>query len=108
LRANVGDQLALRRNAASKSAGRWCYLAATQCDPGGNQRSGDWLISVVWRMRIMAIYEFECQACGKHFEVRMPMSTHEKIKESPLACPACGKPVTRQVVSEFACKTSAG
>jgi putative FmdB family regulatory protein len=29
----------------------------------------------------MAIYEFECQACGKHFEVRMPMSTHEKIKE---------------------------
>jgi putative FmdB family regulatory protein len=63
---------------------------------------------VVWRMRIMAIYEFECQACGKYFEVRMPMSTHEKIKESPLACPACGKPVTRQIVSEFACKTSAG
>jgi putative FmdB family regulatory protein len=56
----------------------------------------------------MAIYEFECKACGKHFELRMPMSSHDKIRESPPSCPACGKPVARQVISEFACKTSAG
>ena len=56
----------------------------------------------------MAIYEFECQTCGKQFEVRMPMSTHDKMKASPPTCPACGKAVTRQVVSEFACKTPAG
>ena len=56
----------------------------------------------------MAIYEFQCQACGTHFEMRMPMSTHDEIKQSPPACPACGEPATRQVVSEFACKTPAG
>ena len=55
----------------------------------------------------MAIYEFECQACGKHFEVRMPISEHDKTRQSPPACPECGKSSTRQVVAEFACKTPA-
>jgi len=56
----------------------------------------------------MAVYEFECQACGKRFEVRMLMSAHDKIKQSPPVCPKCGNSATRQVVSEFACKTPAG
>ncbi len=56
----------------------------------------------------MAIYEFACQACGKHFDVRLPMSEHDKTKQSPPACPACGKYSTQQVVVEFACKTPAG
>jgi putative FmdB family regulatory protein len=55
----------------------------------------------------MAIYEFECQTCGKRFEVRMLMSTHEQIKQSPPVCPACGKTTTHQVVSEFACNRPA-
>ena len=55
----------------------------------------------------MAIYEFECQACGKRFEVQIPISAHDKIKESPPVCPACGKSTTHQLVSEFACKTPA-
>ena len=56
----------------------------------------------------MAIYEFECQACGKHFEMRMPISEHDKIRQSPPTCPECGRSNTRQVVAEFACKTPAG
>jgi len=55
----------------------------------------------------MAIYEFECQACGRRFEVRMPMSAHDNIKRSPPVCPVCGKEATRQIISEFACKTPA-
>jgi putative FmdB family regulatory protein len=55
----------------------------------------------------MAIYEFECQACGRQFEVRMPMSAHDNIKQSPPVCPVCGKDATRQIISEFACKTPA-
>ena len=56
----------------------------------------------------MAIYEFECQACGKHFDVRMSMSEHHNVGQSPPVCPDCGKSTTRQVVTDFACKTPAG
>jgi putative FmdB family regulatory protein len=56
----------------------------------------------------MAIYEFECETCGKRFEMRILMSAHETVKQSPPVCPACGSSATRQVVSEFACKTPVG
>ncbi len=61
-----------------------------------------------WRTRLVAMYEFECQACGKHFEMRILMSAHDQMKQSPPVCPACGNTATRQVVSEFACKTPTG
>ena len=56
----------------------------------------------------MAIYEFECQACGKHFDLRMLMLEHDKLGQSAPVCPECGKSTTRHVVAEFACKTPAG
>ena len=61
-----------------------------------------------WTTKTMAIYEFECEACGKRFEMRILMSAHETVKQSPPVCPACGSNATRQVVSEFACKTPVG
>jgi putative FmdB family regulatory protein len=57
---------------------------------------------------MMAIYEFECEACHKRFEIRILMSVHETVRQSPPVCPACGNRATRQVVSEFACKTPVG
>jgi putative FmdB family regulatory protein len=56
----------------------------------------------------MAVYEFECQACGKRFEVSVPISQHDKLKEDPPACPDCQKKDTRQLVSNFSCKTPSG
>lgn len=52
----------------------------------------------------MAIYEFECRACGKHFEVTMGMAEHDRLKEQPVACPECGARESRQLVSAFNCK----
>ncbi len=52
----------------------------------------------------MAVYEFECQACNERFEITMPISEHDKLKEQPPACPKCGKLETRQLVSSFSCK----
>jgi putative FmdB family regulatory protein len=52
----------------------------------------------------MAVYEYECQACGQRFEVTVPMSQYERLKTEPPACPACGKQQTQQVVSLFSCK----
>ena len=51
----------------------------------------------------MAIYEFECEACSHRFEVTAPITEHQRLKESPPACPACGKTRTRQLVSLFNC-----
>ncbi len=56
----------------------------------------------------MAIYEFECDECGKRFELHMPMSEHDRTRQTPPVCPECGKNSTRQLVAEFACKTPAG
>ncbi len=56
----------------------------------------------------MAIYEFECRACGKRFEVSLPMSEHDRLHQQPPACPACGKAEARELVSLFGCKTPAG
>ena|ERR1700736_4133716 len=52
----------------------------------------------------MAVYEFECQACGERFEVTMGISEHDRIKDQPPACPKCGKREARQLVSSFNCK----
>jgi len=52
----------------------------------------------------MAVYEFECQACGKHFEVAMGMAEHDRLKEQPPACPECSARESRQLVSVFNCK----
>jgi putative FmdB family regulatory protein len=52
----------------------------------------------------MAVYEFQCQACGHRFEIKAPMSEHERLKQEPPACPGCGKRETRQAVSLFSCK----
>jgi putative FmdB family regulatory protein len=52
----------------------------------------------------MAVYEYECQACGNRFEVTRPMSQYDRLKSEPPPCPACGKAETRQVVSLFSCK----
>ena len=52
----------------------------------------------------MAVYEYECQACGQRFEVTAPMSEYERLKKEPPACPGCGKQQTQQVVSHFSCK----
>ncbi len=52
----------------------------------------------------MAVYEFECQACGKRFEVTARITEHDHLKERPPACPKCGKRKSRQLVSLFNCK----
>ena len=43
----------------------------------------------------MAVYEFECKACGKHFEVTVPISEHDRLKKRPPKCRKCG---TKQVL----------
>lgn len=56
----------------------------------------------------MAMYEFECKACGERFQVNVPMTQHDRLKEQPPACPKCGKRQTHQLVTTFACKTPSG
>lgn len=56
----------------------------------------------------MAVYEFECQACGERFELTMSISDHDRLKKEPPACPKCEKTETRQLVSMFSCKTPSG
>jgi putative FmdB family regulatory protein len=56
----------------------------------------------------MAMYEFECGGCGERFELRVPISEHDRLKKEPPVCPKCGKSDTRQVVSMFSCKTPSG
>jgi putative FmdB family regulatory protein len=52
----------------------------------------------------MAVYEFECRSCGGRFELSMPISEHEHLKERPPTCPSCGKSEVQQLVSNFSCK----
>jgi putative FmdB family regulatory protein len=56
----------------------------------------------------MAAYEFECKDCGARFQVSVPMREHDHLKAEPPACPKCGKRDTRQLVSDFTCKTPSG
>ena len=55
----------------------------------------------------MAVYEFECRACGQRFEVSKAMSEHDHLKADPPECPRCGATDTHQLVSLFGCKTPA-
>jgi putative FmdB family regulatory protein len=32
----------------------------------------------------MAVYEFECAACGKQFELTVPITEHQELKERSL------------------------
>ncbi len=52
----------------------------------------------------MAIYEFECKDCGNRFEVSVPISEHDRLKQQPPACPKCGKTEVQQLVSIFSSK----
>jgi putative FmdB family regulatory protein len=52
----------------------------------------------------MAVYEFECKTCGKHFEVSVPISEHDHLKKRPPKCPECGKSQVQQLVSSFSTK----
>ena len=56
----------------------------------------------------MAIYQYECRACGERFEMSARMSEHNQLKQKPPACPACGKQDTRRVISLFSCKLPSG
>jgi len=56
----------------------------------------------------MALYEYECPACGKRFEVTVPMHEHDRLQSEPPPCPDCGKPETHQLVSLFSCKPPTG
>ena len=51
----------------------------------------------------MAVYEFECEACGNRFEVSVPITEHQRLKVKPPVCPACKKARTHQLVSLFNC-----
>ena len=37
----------------------------------------------------MAVYEFECRSCGEQFEVTFSIKEHDRLKETPPACPKC-------------------
>jgi putative FmdB family regulatory protein len=56
----------------------------------------------------MAVYEYECSACGERFEVSVPMKDFDHLKEEPPTCPKCAEKQTHQLVSHFECKTPSG
>jgi putative FmdB family regulatory protein len=45
-----------------------------------------------------------CKACGKHFEVSVPITEHDRLKKRPPECPKCGKFRVQQLVSTFSTK----
>ena len=51
----------------------------------------------------MPIYEYECNACGTNFEELVRM-----CEEKAPACPRCGKPDTRRLLSPCASKAGGG
>jgi putative FmdB family regulatory protein len=56
----------------------------------------------------MAIYEFDCAACGERFEVTRPMSEHDRLKQTPPACPKCGAVDTHERVPLVSTKIPSG
>lgn len=44
----------------------------------------------------MPIYEFSCKACGRHFELLVPMTGCGQI-----ACPSCDSRDVRKLISAF-------
>ncbi len=55
----------------------------------------------------MALYEFECAACGERFEVSRPMAEHQRLQEQPPLCPKCGQQA-RELVPLINCKIAGG
>jgi putative FmdB family regulatory protein len=53
----------------------------------------------------MAIYEFECAACGERFEVSKAMSQHQELKQHAPPCPKCGETKTRELTPLVGYKT---
>lgn len=51
----------------------------------------------------MPYYEYECSACGKHFEALQSFEEHDRHEEherhQPLKCPKCGSTKIEQVVA---------
>ncbi len=45
----------------------------------------------------MAMYEYECRACGHRFERMMTMAEHDQARDRPARCPACGKAEARSL-----------
>jgi putative FmdB family regulatory protein len=60
---------------------------------------------LVRRRWTMAIYEFECTACGERFEVSRAMSQHDELKHQPPPCPRCGHSGTHEVAPLVGYKT---
>ncbi len=56
----------------------------------------------------MALYEFECAACGERFEVRRPMADYEDLREHSPVCPKCAATDTRELTPLINCKTPTG
>lgn len=51
----------------------------------------------------MPIYEYQCQACGKHFEEM------QKVSDEPLkVCPNCGKPDLKKMMSHTSFQLKGG
>jgi putative FmdB family regulatory protein len=82
------------------------YVSASYSDLLVDLRSENSRQTLQWTTKTMAIYEFECQACGRRFGMRILMSADETVKQSRPVRPACGSSATRQMVS--ACKTPVG
>ena len=49
----------------------------------------------------MPIYEYQCEACGKRSSALLP-----SYSSPDPACPQCGKPTLRRLVSTFATASS--
>jgi len=43
-------------------------------------------------------------ACGRHFEVSVPISEHDRLKNQPPECPKYVKSQAQQLVSSFSTK----
>lgn len=57
----------------------------------------------------MAVFECECEDCGKRFETVVPITEHDKLPEKPPECPERETGTkTRQLVSPFHGKTPRG
>jgi putative FmdB family regulatory protein len=56
----------------------------------------------------MAMYEYECRACGKRFERMLSMAEHEQARKEAITCPACGKAEAWAVAPLIGYKQPAG
>ena len=52
----------------------------------------------------MAIYAFECKACGEQWEQNADMKDGPRLTKKPPACPKCGQKDTKRLVTGFSMK----